>query len=146
MKTKFTTLVFGSLVAGALALSAGPVLARDGDGPNDAHHGSQSRDNHRPSSRPVGPVNPAVRHPNWGWGYPTAPLPVPTYPAAPVPGYGYPAYGYPVAGPAYNQDLYRQLDNAQRKKAYDAAHHASREQLADDNARIARIQRQLGMR
>src|SRR3970282_2952299 len=36
MKTKFTTLVLGSLVAGSLVLSAGPALARDGDRPNNA--------------------------------------------------------------------------------------------------------------
>jgi hypothetical protein len=130
MKAKLTTLVFGTLIAGSLVLSAGPASARDWDRRNDADLG---------------------RHPHRGWGYPARPVPVPAYPPARVPtygypAYGYPAYGYPAAGPAYSQDLYQRLDNARRKKAYDRAHGASREQLAEDNARIARLERQLGVR
>jgi hypothetical protein len=51
-----------------------------------------------------------------------------------------------VAGPAYSQDLYRRLENARRIRAYHLNHHASREQLADDNLRIARLERELGLR
>lgn len=143
MKTKLTTLFFGTVVAGSLVLSAaGPALARDWDRPNNAHPGSHRRDDHYRSFPASAPVYPAGRSPHWGWRYPAAPA----YPPTPIPSYGYPGYGYPVAGPAYNQDLYRRLENAQRKKAYDARHHASREQLADDNARIARLERKLGLR
>jgi hypothetical protein len=138
MKTKLLTLVCGTLVAGSLMLSVDPALARDWDRRDDARPGSLSRDyRHRNFPAPA-PVYPAGRH--RGWDYP----PPPVYPPAPV--YGYPAYGYPVAGPAYSEDLYRRLENARRKKAHDAAHHASREQRAEDNARIARLERQLGLR
>ena len=140
MKTKLTTLVFGTLVAGSLVLLAvGPALARDWDRPDNAHPG---RDYHQRSFPAPAPVYPADRSPHWGWRYPAAPADPPT----PSPSYGYPGYGYPVAGSAYNEDLYRRLENAQRKKAHDATHHASREQLADDNARIARLERKLGLR
>jgi hypothetical protein len=144
MKTKFTTLVLGSLVAGSLVLSAGPALARDGDRPNNAHPGFHSRDSHDPDSRHPAPGYSAGRYRTWG--SPAARFPVPVYRPAPVPSYGYPAYGYPVAGPAYSQDLYRQLDNARRKLAYDLDHHASREQLAYDAAHITRLKRELGLR
>jgi len=145
MKTKFTTLVLGSLVAGSLALSAGPALARDGDRPHNAQHGFHGRDSHRSDSRHWAPGDPAGRNPNWRWGPPAARFPVPVYPAAPVPSYGYPAYGYSVAGPAYSQDLYRQLENARRIRAYHLSHNASREQIAYDNLRIAHLKRQLGL-
>jgi hypothetical protein len=145
MKTKFTTLVLGSLVAGSLVLSAGPALAWDGDRPNNAHPDFHSRDSHRPDFRHPAPDFPAGRHPTWGWGRPWARFPVPVYRPVPVPSYGYPAYGYPVAGPAYSQDLYRRLESARRKRAYDLYHHASREQLAHDNAHIARLERELGL-
>lgn len=145
MKTKFTTLVLGSLVAGSLALSAGPALARDGDRPNNGHPGFHSRDSHRPDFRHRAPDYRAGRFPTWGWGPPAERFPVPVYRPVPVPRYGYPAYGYPVAGPAYRQDLYRQLENAKRKLAYDLYHHASREQIAYDNRRIARLERELGL-
>lgn len=139
MKTKLTALVLGTLVAGSLGLSARPALARDGDWRND-------RDYRRPSARVVVPVSPADRYRHRDWGYPVARVPVPVYRPVPVPSYGYPAYGYP-AGAAYGQeDLYRRLDHAIRKRNYDRAHGASREQIADDNAHIARLQRQLGMR
>jgi hypothetical protein len=145
MKTKFTTLVLGSLVAGSLVLSAGPAMALDGDRPNNAHPGFHSRDSHRSDSHYRAPGYRARRSTTWGWGRPAARFPVPAYPPAPVPSYGYPAYGYPVAGPAYSQDLYRQLENAKRKMAYDLNHHASREQLAYDAAHIARLKRALGL-
>lgn len=138
MKTKLLTLVCGTLVAGSLMLSIGPALARDWDRRDNARLGSLSRDYHHRSLPAPAPVYPAGRH--RGWDYPAAPA----YPPAPV--YDDPAYGYPVAGPAYSQDLYRRLENARRKRAHDAAHHASREQLRDDNARIARLERQLGLR
>jgi hypothetical protein len=145
MKTKFPTLVLGSLVAGSLALSAGPAIAWDGERPNKAHSGFHSRDFRHPHSRYPAPRYPAGRYRNWGWGPPAARFPVPAYPPAPVPTYGYPAYGYPVAGPAYRQDLYRRLENARRIRAYHLYHHASREQLAYDNIRIARLERELGL-
>ena len=125
MKAKLTTLVFGALIAGSLVLSAGLASARDWDRRNDGYVG---------------------RQPQRGWGYPARPVRVPVYPPARGPIYGSPAYGYPAAGPAYSQDLYQRLENARRKKAYDRAHGASREQLAEDNARIARLERQLGVR
>jgi len=145
MKTKFTTLVLGSLVAGSLALSAGPALARDGDRPHNAQPGFHSRDSHRSDSRHTDRGYRAGRHPTWGWGSPAARFPVPVYRPVPVPSYGYPAYGYPVEGPAYSQDLYRRLDNAKRKLAYDLYNHASREQLAYDAAQIRHLKRQLGL-
>jgi len=132
MKTKLTTLVYGTLVAGSLVLSVGPALARDWDR-------RDGRDFHRPNARVPAPVYPAARTPHRVWRYPAAPA----YPPARV--YSDPAYGYPVAAPAYGQDLNARLDNARRKKAYDVTHHASREQLAADNARIVRLERQLGM-
>jgi hypothetical protein len=139
MKTKLTTLVvYGTLLAGSLVLSIGPALARDWDRRDNARPRSLSGDYRHRSFPAPAPVYPAGRH--RGWDYPVAPA----YPPAPV--YGYPAYGYPVAAPAYSQDLYRRLENARRKKAHDATHHASREQLAEDNARIARLERQLGLR
>ena len=146
MKTRFTTLVLGSLVAGSLVLSAGPALARDGDRPNNASSAFHSRDSRAPDSRHLAPGYPAGRYRTWGWGAPAARFPVPVYRPAPVPSYGYPAYGYPVAGPAYSQDLNWQLDNARRKLAYDLDHHASREQLAHDAAHINHLKRQLGLR
>ena len=146
MKTKFTTLVLGSLVAGSLVLSAGPALARDGERPNNAYSGFHSRDSHNPDSRHPAPGYTTGGYPNWGWGSRAARFPVPVYRPVPVPSYGYPAYGYPVAGPAYSQDLYWQLDNARRKLAYDLDHHASREQLAHDAAHITHLKRQLGLR
>jgi len=134
MKTKLTALVLGALVAGSLGLSARPALARDGDWRND-------RDYRRPSARDVVPVYPADRYRHREWSYPA-----PVYRPVPVPSYRYPAYGYP-AGAAYGQeDLQRRLDHAIRKRNYDRAHGASREQIADDNAHIARLQRQLGLR
>jgi hypothetical protein len=145
MKTKFTKLVLGSLVAGSLALSAGPALARDGDRANNAHPGFHSHDFRQRDSRIPAPDHWVGRHPTWGWGRPAARFPVPVYRPVPVPRYGYPAYGYTVAGPAYGQDLYRQLENAKRKLAYDLYHHASREQIASDNRRIARLERELGL-
>jgi hypothetical protein len=145
MKTKFTTLVLGSLVATSLALSAGPALARDGDRPNNAHPGFHSRDSHRPDSRDSVRGYPASRNPNWGWGRPAVRVPVPVYRPVPVPSYGYPAYGYPGAGPAYSQDLYRRLENAKRLRAYHMSQHASREQIAYDNLRIHRLERELGL-
>jgi len=146
MKTKFTSLVLGSLVAGSLVLSAGPALARDGDRPNNAHPGFHSRDSRRPDFRHPAPGYPAGRYRTWGWSRPAARFPVPVYRPAPVPSYGYPAYEYPVARPAYTQDLYRRLENARRIRAYHLNHHASREQLAYDNMRIARLERELGLR
>ena len=146
MKTKFTTLVLGSLVAGSLVLSTDPALARDWERRNNASSGFHSRDSHNPDSRHPAPGYSAGRYRTWGWGSPAARFPVPVYRPVPVPSYGYPAYGYPVAGPAYSQDLYRQLDNARRKLAYDLDHHASREQLASDAAHINRLKRQLGLR
>jgi len=146
MKTKFTTLVLGSLVAGSLVLSAGPALAWDGDRPNNAHHGFRSRDSRRPDFRHPAHSYPAGRYRTWGWSRPAARFPVPVYRPAPVPSYGYPAYEYPVAGPAYTQDLYRRLENARRIRAYHLNHHASREQLAYDNMRIFRLERELGLR
>jgi hypothetical protein len=145
MKTKFTTLVLGSLVAGSLVLSAGPALARDWDRTNNARPDFHSRDSQRPDYHYRAPGYPAGRYPNWRWGSPVARYPVPVYQPAPVPSYGYPAYGYPVAGPAYSQDLYRQLDHWRRKKAYDASHHASRDDLVSDNRHIARLERELGL-
>ena len=146
MKTKFTTLVLGSLVAGSLVLSTGPALAWDGDRPNNAHPGFHGRDSRRPDFRHPAPGYPAGRYRTWGWSRPAARFPVPVYRPAPVPSYGYPAYEYPVAGPAYTQDLYRRLENARRIRAYHLNHHASREQLAYDNMRIARLERELGLR
>ena len=145
MKTKFTTLVLGSLVAGSLALSAGPALALDGGRPNNSHREFHSRDSHRPDSRDSVRGNPAGRYRNWGWGRPAVRVPVPVYRPVPVPSYGYSAYEYPVAGPAYSQDLYRRLENARRIRAYHLSHNASREQLAYDNMRIARLERELGL-
>jgi hypothetical protein len=133
MKTKLTSLIYGTLVAGSLVLSVGPALARD-------WAKRDGRDYHRPVPPVPAPVYPAGRIPQRVWRYPAAPA----YPPATI--YGDPAYGYPVAAPAYSQDLYRQLENARRKKAYDATHHASREQLAKDNARIVRLESQLGVR
>ena len=134
MKTKLTALVLGALVAGSLGLSASPALARDGDWRND-------RDYRRSRSIDPAPVYPAARYRHRERSYPA-----PVYRPVPVPSYGYPAYGYP-AGAAYGQeDLSRRLDHAIRKRNYDRAHGASREQIADDNAHIARLQRQLGMR
>ena len=144
MRTKFKTLIFGTLVAASLVLSAGPASARDWDRPINAHPRFHNRDYHQPRPRYSAPRYPAGRYPDWG--YPAARVPVPAYPPAPYPSYGYPAYGYPVAGPAYGQDLYAQLENARRKVAYDASHHASREQIANDNRRIARLERELGIR
>lgn len=139
MKTKLTSLIYGTLVAGSLVLSVGPALARD-------WAKRDGRDYHRPVPPAPAPVYPAGRIPQRVWRYPAAPVytPAPVY--APAPVYSDPAYGYPVAAPAYSQDLYRQLENARRKKAYDASHHASREQLAKDNARIVRLESQLGVR
>jgi len=137
MKTKLTNFVSGTLVAGSLVLSVGPALARDWER-------RDGRDYHRHSAPVPAPVSPSGRHVYRGWRYPAAPA----YPPAPIyraPVYSDPAYGYPVAAPAYSQDLYRQLENARRKKAYDVTHHASREQLAADNTRIARLERQLGL-
>ena len=145
MKTKFTTLFWGGLVAGSLVLSAGPASAWDGDGPNKLHSGFHSRDSHHLDSRDPARGYPAGHYPNWGWGLPPARFPVPIYRPAPIPSYSYPAYGYPVAGPAYSQDLYRQLDSARRKRAYDLYHHASREQIMYDNVRIACLERELGL-
>lgn len=139
MNTKLTALVLGALVAGSLELSASPALARDGDWRND-------RDYRRSRSIDPVPVYPTARSRHREWGYPAARVPVPVYRPVPAPSYRYPAYGYPVAGPANSQDLYRRLDHAIRKRDYDRAHGASREQIADDNARIARLERQLGMR
>jgi hypothetical protein len=145
MKTKLTTLVLDSLVAGALVLSAGPALARDGDRPDTAHSGFHSRDFRHSDSRLPAPGYPAGRYPNRGWGSPVARFPVPVYAPAPVPSYGYPDYGYPIAGPAYRRDLYRRLDNARRERAHDLYHHASPKRLAQDDARIARLERELGL-
>lgn len=145
MKTNFTTFVLGSLVAGSLVLLAGPALALDGDRPNN-HPGFHGRDFRHSDSRDPAPGFPARRYPNWGWRSPAARFPVPAYPPIPVPRYGYPAYGYPVAGPAYSEDLYRQLAYWRRKAAYDFSHHASREQLAIDAAHINRLERELGIR
>jgi len=135
MNTKLTALVLGALVAGSLGLSASPVLAHDGDSRN-------GRDYRRPSARVAVPAYSADRYRHREWSYPA-----PVYRPVPAPSYRYPAYGYPVAGPAYGrEDLYRRLDHAIRKRNYDRAHGASREQIADDNAHIARLERQLGMR
>lgn len=144
MKTRFTVLVLGSLVAGCLMLSAGPASARDRDRSNNTHPGFHGRDSHRPDSRDLERHYPAGRYPNWRWRSPAVRFPVPAYRLAPVPSYGYPAYGYPVAGPAYREDLYRRLNAWRRKLAYDLDHHASREQLAYDAAQIARLKRELG--
>ena len=146
MKIKFTALVFGTLVAGSLVLSAGPALAWNGDRPNNLHPGFHGRDSHDADSRVPARGYPADRHPDWRWGSPVVRFPVPIYRPVPVPSYGYPAYGYPVAGAAYREDLYRQLENARRKRAYDLYHHASREQIVFDNLRIARLERELGLR
>jgi hypothetical protein len=146
MKTKFTIFVLGSLVAGSLMFSAGPAIARDGDRPNNARAAFGGRGFHHRESHDSTPRFPAARYRPWGWNSPTARFPVPVYPPAPVRSYRYPAYGYPVAGPAYREDLYRQLDNWRRKAAYDMSHHASREQLAIDHAHIVRLERELGLR
>jgi hypothetical protein len=140
MKRKLTTLVLGTVVAGSLMLSTASAFTRDGDRRYDTDTGFRGR------TPAQAPVYWGGRNPNRRWDYPAAPVLVPAYPPARRPIYRYPDYGYPAAGSVYNQDLYRRLENARRKKAYDAAHHASREQLAEDNARIARLERRLGLR
>jgi hypothetical protein len=137
MKTKLTILVLGTLVGGSLMLSSAFAFNWDGDRGND--HGFRGR------TPAQAPDYWGGRHPHRRWDYPAAPVLVPAYPPA-RPIYREPDYGYPVAGSVYDQDLYRRLENARRKKAHDAAHHASREQRAEDNARIARLERRLGLR
>ena len=137
MNTKLTALVMGTLVAGSLGLSASPALARDGDWRND-------RDYRRPRSVERAPVYPDARYRHRDWGYR---VPAPIYRPVPVPSYRVPAYDYPVTAPAYGQDdAYRRLQHAIRKRNYARAHGASREEIAEHNARIARLERQLGMR
>ena len=50
--------------------------------------------------------------------------------------------GYRGYRSARRDELYRELDYARRKLAYDRAHHASREQLAHDNRRIENLLRE----
>jgi hypothetical protein len=138
MKTKLTILVLGTLVAGSLMLSSAFAFDWDGDRRNE--RGFRGR------TPAQAPAYWGGRHSHRRWDYPAAPVLVPAYPPVRRPIYRYPDYGYSGAGSAYDQDLYRRLENARRKKAYDAAHHASREQLAEDNARIARLERRLGLR
>jgi hypothetical protein len=104
MGAKFKTIVFGTLVAGSLALSAGQVMARDWDWPHRDYRYRDSRD--------------------------------------------YRDYRYRDSrGYAWSrrEGLYRQLDSARSKLAYDRAHHASREQLAHDTRRIEDLWREINL-
>jgi hypothetical protein len=97
MGAKFKTIVLGTLVAGSLALSAGPVMAGYWDWPHRDYR--DYRDSRYRDSR------------DYRW--------------------------------TRREGLYRQLDEARRKLAYDRAHHASREQLAHDDRRIQDLWREI---
>jgi hypothetical protein len=97
MGAKFKTILFGTLVAGSLALSAAPALAGYWDWPYRDYR--DSRDYRYRDSR------------GYAW--------------------------------SRREDLFRQLDYARRKLAYDRTHHASRERLAHDNRRIEDLLREI---